>query len=86
MVKSIINKRMYYKTNGKKYKMVTITYNKKGQRKSNRYGSSYRYVTTIKANGYSISKVTRAKYSTKGKLSKAKRVKVTAISKTYYQY
>lgn len=67
-------------------KVVTYTYNKKGQRKSNKYGNSHKYVGTIKLAGenFKTKKVTRAKYSSKGKLAKAKKVKITKFNSKWY--
>ncbi|MDF9867482.1 hypothetical protein OKW22_001056 [Bacilli bacterium PM5-3] len=76
--KKKLYKRMYYKK-GQPTKMNYFVYNKQGQLKSNKYGNAYKYVTTF-SNKKAI-KATKAKYSSKGKLSKAKKVKLTNATK-----
>ncbi|MDF9866604.1 hypothetical protein OKW22_000157 [Bacilli bacterium PM5-3] len=78
--KKIAYKRAYFKA-GKWTKMVYIQYNKNGQTKSNKYGKAYKYVSTIK--GKYVTKVTRAQYNKKGKLGKAKKVKITKATRTF---
>ena len=84
--KYISRVKMKYRTTGYKYYQIKFSYksgkivsryeyryNKRGQTKSNKYGSAYRYKTTYKK-GKAL-KSYRSKYSNKGKLSKAKVVK-----------
>lgn len=91
-----IKKKSYFNQDYQTTRLDTYDYNNYGTLVSNKkYGSAYKYITYFKdyakqgdltISKYPISKVTRAKYSSTGKLGSAASVSATTLTKISYPW